>query len=271
MIKKLTILAGLIASGFIAIGQKPTAETPLYAKALEKKTSSMDLTSVDVVKKFYNNAGEEVRSLDNAKFIRISKKNAKGLWETNEFFADGYLRMEGSYSNLKEEVKHGKFRYYRQNGKMDYEGIFNEDTPDGEWRFYFPNGQLSGIEYYEKGLCTRKTYWNEDGSSLMDVKQAEKMLPSFEGGQEKLNDYIKRNIVYPADANKSKLSGKVVVSFWVDEEGKISEPKIEESLHQSLDNQVLKLVSTMPKWKPARQHNRPHKQMYVLPVTFGYY
>jgi TonB family protein len=260
----------LLFSSFVSIGQTNDVENPIYAKATEQKLSTIDLTSSDVIKKFYGINGEEVKNLANAKTIRILKKNTKDLYDVNEFYEDGFLKMEGSFVSLKDEQKHGRFKYYRPSGKLDSEGYFSNDAADGEWKFYFPNGVISGLLVYEKGVCIKRNYWNEDGSEVFDFRQVEKLLPTYEGGQEKINEYFKRNITLPAELVKNKLSGKIVVSFWVDESGSVINPKIEESLNSNIDNQVIKLVSAMANWKPARQHNRPFKQMYILPVTLGY-
>ncbi len=266
---KFALVILLIFICLVSIGQ--SNENPVFAKAVEQKSTAIDMKSADVIKKFYNLNGEEVKSLANAKTIKILKKNAKDLWDVNEFSEDGFLKMEGTFSDLKKENKQGKFKYYRTSGQVDTEGFYNNDTAEGEWRFYFPSGRLSGLETYENGVCTKRNYWNEDGSELFDYKLAEKLLPTYEGGQSKVDEYIKKNINFPAESLKNKLSGRVVVSFWVDESGKVISPKIEESLNTNIDNQVIKLVGMMSNWKPARQHNRPFKQMYILPITFGYH
>lgn len=269
--KKVLTSAMLLCCGLSVSAQTSTAETsPIYAKASEMTNSQMDLTSADVSKKYLNANREELRSLDGAKFIQITKKNTKGIWDVAEFYADGFLRMEGSYSDVKTEVRVGKFKFYRPTGTIDYEGVYEENIPNGEWKFYFPNGQLSSTEIYENGNRVREDYVNEDGSVLMNKSLGERLLPSFNGGQLFMSEYLKRNLHYPADAAKNKIVGKVVVSFWVGEDGTIMLPKIEESLGENFDNEVIKMVNEMPKWIPAKHHNRPAKQMYILPVMFSY-
>ena len=149
--------------------------------------------------------------------------------------------------------------------------FYNDDQPDGEWKFYFPNGKVSAVENYEKGIKVKEAYFNEDGTTLTNKLEATRLIPAFVGGSEKLNLFLKRNVRYPADAAKNKVAGKVVVSFWVDEDGTIMNPKIEQSLTEALDNEVMKIIENMPNWLPAKQHNRPYKQMYILPVMFNYY
>jgi TonB family protein len=269
--KKVLTSAMLLSCGLSVFAQTSTADnnSPIYAKASEITTSQIDLTSADVTKKYLNANHEELKSLDGAKFIQITKKNPQGLWDMAEFYSDGFLRMEGSYADAKLEVRTGKFKFYRPSGTIDYEGIYEGNIPNGEWRFYFPNGQLSSIEVYQNGNRINEDYFNEDGTSLINKSMGERLLPSFAGGQIFLSDYLKKNINYPADAVKNRITGKVVVSFWVLEDGSIISPKIEESLGEMFDSEVIKMVNAMPKWTPAKHHNRAAKQMYILPVTFS--
>lgn len=269
--KKVFTSAIALSFSLSVFAQTSTSEnSPVYAQASEVASSQIDLTSNDVTRKYFNINREEVKSLDGAKYIQISKKNAKGLWDIAEFFADGFLKMEGTFLDEKLEVRSGKFKFYRPSGVIDYEGVYQENIPTGEWKFYFPNGQMSSLEVYENGNRVRENYWNEDGTALMYKSSAERMLPMFNGGQLLMSEYLKKNLQYPAEAAATKIAGKVVVSFWVNEDGSIENPKIEESLGTVFDNSVLKMVNEMPKWLPARHHNRPAKQMYILPVAFSY-
>jgi antitoxin component YwqK of YwqJK toxin-antitoxin module len=247
------------------LSQAQYTETTLYAKTLEKKISELDLTSPDVQKKYINAQNEEIKTIEGAKYIQILKKNTRGFWEITEFYTNGFLRMEGTLSDAKTGLKEGKFRYYRLDGTLDYEGIYSNNVPDDEWKYYFSNGQMSAIKVYDNGTKIRQNYWNEDGSVLIDTKDAERLLPSFVGGQYQLYAYLKNNI----HLSNPKVSGKLVVSFFVNENGDIQEPKIEESLEESIDKEVLKTIKSMPKWIPAKHHNRPFRQMYILPVVLN--
>jgi TonB family protein len=269
--KKVLTSAVILFYGLSTYAQTSISEnSPIYAKAVEKVSLQIDLMTKDVSKKYLNANREELKSFDGAKFIQISKQNTKGLWDVVEFYADGFLRMEGTYSDLNLEQRTGKFKFFRPTGIIDYEGIYEENIPNGEWKFYFPSGQVSSIEIYDNGNRVKEEYFNEDGSVLLNKSFGERLLPSFNGGQLLMADYLKRNLHYPADAIKNKLNGKVVVSFWVGEDGSVSSPKIEESLGGTFDEEVIKMVTEMPKWIPAKHHNRPAKQMYILPVAFSY-
>ncbi|MFN3488655.1 MAG: TonB family protein [Emticicia sp.] len=269
--KKVFTSAIALSFSLSIFAQTQTSEnSAVYAQASEVASSQIDLSSNDITKKYFNINREEVKSLDEAKFIQILKKNTKGLWDISEFYANGFLRMEGTFLDKKLEIRSGRFKFYRPNGIIDNEGVYQENNPTGEWKFYFPNGQMSSLEVYENGNRVKEEYWNEDGTDLINKSSGERLLPIFNGGQLLMSEYLKKNLQYPAEAVSTKTAGKVIVSFWVNEDGSITNPKIEESLGTAFDNSVLKMVNAMPKWLPAKHHNRPAKQMYILPVAFSY-
>ncbi|GEO03485.1 hypothetical protein AAE02nite_11490 [Adhaeribacter aerolatus] len=93
--------------------------------------------------------------------------------------------------------------------------------------------------------------------------------PQFPGGTTALNEFIKKNLQYPAEAVTRKVEGLVVVQFVVDTTGKIMEPKVVKSLDPKLDEEALRVVKTMPEFQPARQNNRKVAFRYTMPFRFA--
>jgi len=92
--------------------------------------------------------------------------------------------------------------------------------------------------------------------------------PEFPGGKKALQEYLSRNIRYPAAAAEAGLEGQVVVAFVVDERGEIAEAKIIRQLGGGCDQESLRVVNAMPKWKPGRKNGRAVKVYYLVPVSF---
>ncbi len=78
--------------------------------------------------------------------------------------------------------------------------------------------------------------------------------PIFPGGQAAMMKYIEQNIRYPDTVNR--VEGRVVVSFVVDEDGTLKDVKVVRSLAPEYDEEALRLVRNMPKWKPGRLRGR---------------
>lgn len=92
-------------------------------------------------------------------------------------------------------------------------------------------------------------------------------MPEFPGGQDSLKAYIRRNLRYPDTADK--YAGRVVVSIVVDADGSVTDAKIMRGLAPAYDAEALRVVQSMPKWKPGEQSGKKVSVKYVLPVVFG--
>ena len=92
--------------------------------------------------------------------------------------------------------------------------------------------------------------------------------PQFPGGQLALMEWIKQNKVYPQEAIDKGIEGRVIVKFTVEEDGTVTNGKIVRGVDPLLDKEALRLVSIMPKWKPARLDDKDIRTFYTLPITF---
>jgi protein TonB len=94
-------------------------------------------------------------------------------------------------------------------------------------------------------------------------------MPEFPGGVQALSRYIAENIKYPALAQENGIQGKAMCQFVVERDGSISEVEIARSAgDKSLDKEALRLIKSMPKWKPGMQKGSPVRVKYTVPVNF---
>ncbi|NIG56813.1 energy transducer TonB [Chitinophaga sp. Cy-1792] len=93
--------------------------------------------------------------------------------------------------------------------------------------------------------------------------------PSFPGGEEALNKYLSKNIRYPRVAQENGISGTVFVQFVVDSEGNIKDVKtVGAAKGGGLEEEAIRVVKTMPKWKPGKQNGRQVSVQFNLPIRF---
>ena len=92
--------------------------------------------------------------------------------------------------------------------------------------------------------------------------------PEFPGGYEAYMQYLKKNIKYPAICRENNIQGRVIVSFVVNKDGKIVDPEVVKGVNPSLDKEALRVISTMPNWKPGYQRGKPVRVKYTVPVNF---
>ena len=92
--------------------------------------------------------------------------------------------------------------------------------------------------------------------------------PEYPGGQVELMKFIAKNIRYPHDAMKDSIEGNVVVRFIVGNDGKVSSPEIVRGVCPSIDAEALRVVSSLPAFRPARMKGKPVELWYNLPIAF---
>lgn len=83
------------------------------------------------------------------------------------------------------------------------------------------------------------------------------------------NKFIANTLKYPKQAKLDGIQGQVSISFLVDTEGNISDPKIEKGVRKDLDNEAMRVVRLMPKWRPAQKNFKPVAVRYTMNIAFN--
>jgi periplasmic protein TonB len=93
-------------------------------------------------------------------------------------------------------------------------------------------------------------------------------MPEFPGGELALRKYIASAIKYPTVAQENGIQGTVFVSFVVDRDGGVSNVKVVRGVDPSVDKEAIRVVSSLPKWKPGKQRSKPVRVSYSVPIHF---
>ncbi|QGY46332.1 TonB family protein [Maribellus comscasis] len=93
-------------------------------------------------------------------------------------------------------------------------------------------------------------------------------MPQFPGGEKALRNFISLNIRYPELAQKSRVQGKIYVTFVIDSKGRPGNVKISKSVHPLLDAEAIRVIKEMPDWKPGSQKGKPVNVSYTVPINF---
>jgi TonB family protein len=110
-------------------------------------------------------------------------------------------------------------------------------------------------------------YFNEDGTPLADITMAVREKPSFPGGTVEMDRFVQKVIELPDEVVEKRIVGKMAVTFYVEPDGSITQPKIQLSLNRALDEAAFKVLDQMPKWIPAKLHNRLIRAKFTMPIT----
>ena len=93
-------------------------------------------------------------------------------------------------------------------------------------------------------------------------------MPIFPGGDLGLMKYIQKNVKYPAIAKEYNITGKVYVSFIVDKSGSVTNVKIVRGVDKNLDAEAVRVVKSLPKYKPGKQRGKSVRVMFTIPINF---
>lgn len=90
----------------------------------------------------------------------------------------------------------------------------------------------------------------------------------FIGGDRELFKFISSRVKYPALAREKNTEGKVVIGFLINVDGSLEDIKVLEGIGNGCDEEALKLINTMPPWKPAIVNGKPVRSRHTLPISF---
>ena len=159
-----------------------------------------------------------------------------------------------------------------ENVKPDEEAPKNEDLknpaigfktdPNGD-----PNGAENGIENGLKGgtdvIEAPKVEVREEIRSFVEI------MPEFPGGEEALAKFLRNHLRYPPMAIDNGVQGTVFVKFVVRGDGEITDVELMgQKKGAGLDEEALRVVKKMPKWKPGRQNGQSVPVYFNLPIKF---
>ena len=105
---------------------------------------------------------------------------------------------------------------------------------------------------------------DSDGVYLMPDQ-----LPEFPGGIQAMMKFLSTNIKYPVEAQKKGISGRVIVQFVIMEDGTLDQAKVIRGVDPLLDEEALRVVKLMPKWKPGMDRGEAVKVRFTAPIMFN--
>lgn len=214
----------------------------------------------------------------------VTYEDENGIWRAlpiNDAAIDiGYGVLPGGHhlftANLYPEVhynKPGRYRFF-------YEVMRNAGTTSRHNILMMTEFRLTNNKQEVKNAVRMKIPKKPDnyGTGHIPVQETPSdentvyyvvdNMPEFPGGMKALMDFVSNNTQYPIEARKKGMQGRVAVQFIVDEDGNIIEPNIVRSVESSLDEEALRIIKMLPKWKPGTLHGKAVKVKYTVPVAF---
>lgn len=166
----------------------------------------------------------------------------------------------------------------------------NGDTTvyDGDWYGFIEDGEPVIVEE-----CPYLGDFSEEtGDDVGEYDESEapvylvvEEMPQFPGGLEALDEFYRKNMKFPKEANGKGIKGRVLVQFIVEKDGSLSNIKVVKPMSLSIrdydsefvkivsslfDEEAVRLIKAMPKWEPGRMNEKRARVKYTLPIRFPY-
>jgi protein TonB len=117
-----------------------------------------------------------------------------------------------------------------------------------------------------QGLSSGQSSGEGDGTGG-EIYGTSDTYPEFPGGPKYMQLFINDNVNYPEDARSKRIKGTIQVFMVVRMDGSLTDLKVIKGLHPELDNEVLRVIASMPRWKPALRQGKPVNVRCVIPVS----
>ena len=163
---------------------------------------------------------------------------------------------------------------YYENGKPKVKGSFKNGEKSGVWKHYTEDGTLNNEVNYNppppRLIIVEEEKGDKDDSieDINGIVEFPEIDAEFRGRKNAFQSWIAKNVRYPYDAIRQNITGRVYLSFVVEKNGAISNVKVEKSVHELLDEEAIRLISTMPRWKPAKVNRKAVRGRCRVPINF---
>ncbi len=202
---------------------------------------------------------------EKAVFYRLIKKTDNGFL-VSDCYLNGNPQMIAEAIQITPFIiKEGFCIYFYKNNIKSSKGNYINNKKSGKWVEYFGCEKDSSVyTILEDG---KKEYTFK--SKYEDIFTVVEVMPEFPTGQTEMFKFIQSNIIYPKEAEQKKWIGKTFIKFVVNENGNIVDVEVAKSSgYDILDDEAIRVIKSMPKWKPGRQNNKNVQVQLLIPFNF---
>ena len=176
-----------------------------------------------------------------------------------DIYIDGEYKAKGSWEG-RLFVKTYRFEARMEACEPSVKDVTLEKGNDVTITLDMPKQETTEVETVE--TMVKEEVVEEEVLKVVEV------MPVFPGGAGKMKEYIAKNIVYPTYAIENGIQGRVFVTFVVERDGSISNVKVRRGIGFGCDEEAIRVIQSMPKWKPARQRGETVRCSYTIPIIF---
>lgn len=130
------------------------------------------------------------------------------------------------------------------------ENNFNSDSD----AVAYPSGDALSFEQEQK-----------DDNNIYNTAGIE-VQPEFPGGKELLFAFISKNFHYSDEMKENEINGKAIASFVIEKDGSISDIKVVRGIGFGTENEIIRVLKSMPKWNPGIQNGKKVRCSFMIPI-----
>jgi periplasmic protein TonB len=228
-----------------------------------------------ITKRYFNNDDKEVANPSFARMYKLFDQRDSLLTITAYDLNDNKLSEYNFRSRVEKgskdtiDIYYGPFKIWGKDGILWEQGQYYEDKMHGEQIYYYSNGQIQRSTILEHGVFKSGKCFDYDGNEVEYYHTIVDEQPEFPAGQAALFQFLSQKIKYPMKARKNGIEGTVYVGFIVNAIGDIVEVALKRGIHPSIDNEALRVVAMMPRWKPGKLNGLAVRVAYTVPIKFA--
>ncbi len=188
--------------------------------------------------------------------------------------ADAYFNRAVAHSNMFDscnfclDLANASNLGDKEAEKLYFEECFVNDTIREVADSIFEEYPGYSYSISKRTVCSDQKYRTYRNSKGEDIKSVWLIMPTYPGGDIRRNKFLAENIVYPMDAVERGYQGTVYVSFVIESDGRVSDIKLLRGPGGGLNEEALRVVGLMPKWKPGTRKGKPVKVLFNMPIYF---
>ncbi len=149
------------------------------------------------------------------------------------------------------------------------EEVPDDEPPPIQEEMKDKDAGVATVEGDPNGVDASLTEGGEGDGDAPEILTFAEQMPEFSGGQEEMYKYLGKNIQYPPLARENSIEGKVVLTFVVGSDGKITQiEQVGKKLGWGCDEEAIRVVKNMPNWTPGKQNGKAVTVKFTLPIRF---
>ena len=203
-----------------------------------------------------------------------------------KFTADKRIVSRTFYKDFNNRVKHGQQMFWSEDSKLAITKQYRYDSLHGFYREYTPEGKLAREKLFNYNRLIKDTLlisekldsinivdnlsWFEFDSIFLGCEDIEDEEQRNKCTEIKMQEHISLNTKYPKEVKDAGYTGRIVVSFVINEVGEVSKIKIIESVKfgKELEEEAIRVIMSLPKMTPATAFGESCRIQYTVPINF---